>query len=42
MTEIKLSVICGLAVSVLLSLVVAKDILELEILDGLVSWEAVS
>ena len=42
MTKVQLSVIFCLAVSVLLSLVIAEDITEFEILDGLISWKTVS
>jgi len=41
MTEVQLSVIWSLAVSLLLGLLVAKDITEFEVLDGLISWKAV-
>ena len=40
-TKLKLSVIFSLAVSILLSLVIAEDISEFQILDRLISWKAV-
>ena len=41
MTEVELSVIRSLAVPLALSFVVTKDVLESQVPDGLVSWEAV-
>ena len=41
MTKVQLSVIWSLAVSTLLSLIIAEDITELEILDGLIGWKAI-
>jgi hypothetical protein len=42
MPEVEFSVVWSLAVSLTLGLVIAKNILKSKVLDGLVSWEAVT